>query len=83
MALSHRRDPAEIPFGANGAVCACESTGVFLTTEKAQDHLEAGAKRVIFSAPAKDDSHTIVLGVNEGSRLQCAPCTRSSASREA
>ncbi|CAE7897944.1 GAPC1, partial [Symbiodinium necroappetens] len=65
VALSHTRDPAEIPFGENGAEYVCESTGVFLTTEKVQPHLKAGAKKVIFSAPAKDDSHTIVMGVNE------------------
>merc|ERR1712087_990788 len=40
-------------------------TGVFLTKEKVQPHLQAGAKKVIFSAPAKDDSHTIVMGVND------------------
>merc|ERR1712087_63177 len=65
VALSHTRDPAEIPFGENGADYVCESTGVFLTTEKVQPHLAAGAKKVIFSAPAKDDSHTIVMGVNQ------------------
>merc|ERR1712056_127360 len=41
------------------------STGVFLTTEKIQPHLKAGAKKVVFSAPAKDDSHTVVMGVNQ------------------
>ncbi|CAE7575597.1 GAPC1 [Symbiodinium natans] len=65
VALSHTRDPAEIPFGEHGAEYVCESTGVFLTTDKVQPHLKAGAKKVIFSAPAKDDSHTIVMGVNE------------------
>merc|ERR1712190_495383 len=81
IALSHTRDPAEIPFGANGADYVCESTGVFLTTEKVQPHLAAGAKKVIFSAPAKDDSHTIVMGVNEDTYdssmacVSCASCT--------
>merc|ERR1712039_319310 len=65
VALSHTRDPAEIPFGKYGADYVCESTGVFLTKEKVQPHLKAGAKKVVFSAPAKDDSHTIVMGVNE------------------
>merc|ERR1719379_2250028 len=65
VALSHTRDPAEIPFGDNGADYVCESTGVFLTTEKVKPHLAGGAKKVVFSAPAKDDSHTIVMGVNE------------------
>merc|ERR1711975_210875 len=81
VALSHTRDPAEIPFAANGADYVCESTGVFLTTEKVQPHLKAGAKKVVFSAPAKDDSHTIVMGVNEDTYkpdmdcVSCASCT--------
>jgi glyceraldehyde 3-phosphate dehydrogenase len=81
IALSHTRDPAEIPFAANGADYCCESTGVFLTTEKVEPHLEAGAKKIIFSAPAKDDSHTIVMGVNQDTydpsmtAVSCASCT--------
>lgn len=81
IALSHTRDPAEIPFGEHGAEYVCESTGVFLTTEKVQGHLKVGAKKVIFSAPAKDDSHTIVMGVNEDTYdpsmecVSCASCT--------
>jgi len=81
IALSHTRDPAEIPFGEHGAEYVCESTGVFLTTEKVQPHLKAGAKKVVFSAPAKDDSHTIVMGVNEDTYktdmdcVSCASCT--------
>merc|ERR1712187_1079032 len=81
VALSHTRDPAEIPFGAHGADYVCESTGVFLTTEKVQPHLNAGAKKVVFSAPAKDDSHTIVMGENEDTYktdmecVSCASCT--------
>merc|ERR1712205_95930 len=81
VALSHTRDPAEIPFAAHGAEYVCESTGVFLTTEKVQPHLKAGAKKVVFSAPAKDDSHTIVMGVNEDTYktdmecVSCASCT--------
>jgi len=77
VALSHTRDPAEIPFAAHGADYVCESTGVFLTTEKVQAHLKAGAKKVVFSAPAKDDSHTIVMGVNEETykpEMQCVSC---------
>merc|ERR1712151_273587 len=81
VALSHTRDPAEIPFKEHGADYVCESTGVFLTDEKVQPHLKAGAKKVIFSAPAKDDSHTIVMGVNEDTykpsmtEVSCASCT--------
>merc|ERR1711948_151737 len=81
VALSHTRDPAEIPFTEHGAEYVCESTGVFLTTEKIQPHLAAGAKKVVFSAPAKDDSHTVVMGVNEDTydssmtAVSCASCT--------
>jgi len=81
VALSHTRNPAEIPFKAHGADYVCESTGVFLTTEKVQAHLQAGAKKVVFSAPAKDDSHTIVMGVNQETyktsmqAVSCASCT--------
>mmetsp|Transcript_95643 Transcript_95643/g.298832 ORF Transcript_95643/g.298832 Transcript_95643/m.298832 type:complete len:421 (-) Transcript_95643:96-1358(-) len=81
VALSHTRDPAEIPFKEHGAEYVCESTGVFLTTEKVQPHLKAGAKKVVFSAPAKDDSHTIVMGVNQETYdpsmecVSCASCT--------
>merc|ERR1711953_1141803 len=77
IALSHTRDPAEIPFAEHGADYVCESTGVFLTTEKVQPHLKAGAKKIVFSAPAKDDSHTIVMGVNQdtySSSMECVSC---------
>lgn len=78
---SHTRNPEEIPFTATGAQYVCESTGAFLTEEKVQPHLKAGAKKIVFSAPAKDDSHTIVMGVNaetyESSMdlVSCASCT--------
>jgi glyceraldehyde 3-phosphate dehydrogenase len=81
IALSHTRDPADIPFSKHGADYVCESTGVFLTTESIQKHLKAGAKKVIFSAPGKDDTHTIVMGVNEDTyetsmkAVSCASCT--------
>merc|ERR1719373_1181885 len=81
IALSHTRDPAEIPFAEHGAEYVCESTGVFLTEEKVQPHLKAGAKKIVFSAPAKDDSHTIVMGVNQETyksdmtAVSCASCT--------
>merc|ERR1719446_610277 len=62
---THTRDPAEIPFADMGVDYLCESTGVFLTAEKCAPHIAAGAKKVIFSAPAKDDSPTVVMGVNQ------------------
>jgi len=79
--LSHTRDPKDIPFAKYGADYVCESTGAFLTAEKVQAHLTAGAKKIIFSAPAKDDSPVIVMGVNQGAytadmkAVSCASCT--------
>merc|ERR1711906_75884 len=78
---SRCRDPKEVGWGALGADYVCESTGVFLTKEKAQAILDGGAKKVVYSAPAKDDSQTIVMGVNaneyDGSEnfVSCASCT--------
>ncbi len=63
-ALSER-DPAQLPWGEMGVDIVIESTGIFKTRETAGKHLEAGAKKVIISAPAKDPDVTIVLGVND------------------
>jgi glyceraldehyde 3-phosphate dehydrogenase len=59
------RDPKELDFVKYGADIVLECTGAFLTQEKAQVFIDRGAKKVIFSAPAKDDTPTFVLGVNE------------------
>ena len=59
------KSPAEIPWKQLGVEIAVESTGLFTDREKAQGHLTAGAKKVIISAPAKNEDITIVLGVNE------------------
>jgi len=59
------RDPASIPWGDYGADIVIESTGLFTDATKAAAHLEGGAKKVIISAPAKNEDITVVLGVNE------------------
>ena len=59
------RDPANLPWGKTGAEYVIESTGLFLTKEKAQGHIDAGAKHVVMSAPSKDDTPMFVVGVNE------------------
>ena len=58
------RNPADLPWGKIGAEYIVESTGLFLTKEKAQGHLAAGAKTVVMSAPSKDDTPMFVVGVN-------------------
>jgi glyceraldehyde 3-phosphate dehydrogenase len=58
------RDPAALPWGALGADIVVESTGIFTDADKAAKHIEAGAKKVIISAPAKGEDITIVMGVN-------------------
>jgi glyceraldehyde 3-phosphate dehydrogenase len=60
------KTPAELPWKALGVEMVIESTGLFTAKEKAQGHITAGAKKVIISAPGKDEDITIVLGVNEG-----------------
>ncbi len=60
------RDPANIPWGSLGVDIVVESTGVFTDATKAKAHMDGGAKRVIISAPAKNEDLTIVMGVNDG-----------------
>src|SRR6186713_1327223 len=59
------RDPAALPWGDLGVDIVLESTGIFTDAAKARAHIDAGAKKVIISAPAKGEDITIVLGVNE------------------
>ena len=59
------RDPKNLPWKELGVDIVIESTGLFTSKEKASAHIEAGAKKVIISAPAKNEDITIVLGVNE------------------
>lgn len=63
--VTAERDPAQLPWGDLGVEVVIESTGRFTKREDAAKHLEAGAKKVIISAPASDEDITIVLGVNE------------------
>ena len=63
----NKQTPGEIPWGELGAEYVVEATGQFLTKEKAQPHLDAGAKKVIMTAPSKDDTPMFVMGVNNTS----------------
>src|SRR3977135_4027342 len=60
------KDPATLPWKELGVDVVVESTGVFRDTPTASKHIQAGAKKVIITAPAKDPDVTLVLGVNEG-----------------
>ncbi|MCX7009383.1 MAG: type I glyceraldehyde-3-phosphate dehydrogenase [Kiritimatiellaeota bacterium] len=62
--LTAEKDPANLKWGDVGAEYICESTGFFFEKAKAGGHIAAGAKRVVFSAPSKDDTPMFVMGVN-------------------
>ncbi|NLT50813.1 MAG: type I glyceraldehyde-3-phosphate dehydrogenase [Ignavibacteria bacterium] len=62
--ITAEKDPANLKWGEIGADYVVESTGLFLTKDKAQLHINAGAKRVVMSAPSKDDTPMFVMGVN-------------------
>ena len=77
-----QKDPADIPWGDLGVEVVLEATGRFTESEKAKRHLQAGAKRVLITAPAKDEDITIVMGVNNEKFnpdlhhiISCASCT--------
>jgi glyceraldehyde 3-phosphate dehydrogenase len=63
--LTAERDPAELKWGDLNVDVVVESTGLFLTKETAQKHIDAGARKVIMSAPSKDDTPMFVFGVND------------------
>ena len=63
--LSVREGPAALPWGELGVDIVIESTGLFVADDKAQGHIDAGAKKVIISAPGKGNVKTVVMGVND------------------
>jgi len=64
--MLHERDPSKLPWGELGVDAVIESTGIFTSKEQLGQHLEAGAKRVVLTVPAKDKiDYTVVIGVNE------------------
>jgi len=63
--VSAERDPANLSWGADNVACVVESTGFFTDANAARAHIDAGAERVIISAPAKNEDLTVVFGVNE------------------
>src|SRR5690625_1761302 len=84
MHVSSEQDPKNIPWAEYGVEVVIESTGRFTKREDANKHIEAGAKKVIISAPANDDDFSVVMGVNEADYdpanhhvISNASCTRS------
>lgn len=83
--VTAEREPARIPWGENGVETVVESTGFFTSRDKAAGHLEAGAKKVLISAPSPDSDFDMMLGVNEddfkpteGQIVSNASCTTNS-----
>jgi glyceraldehyde 3-phosphate dehydrogenase len=66
IAVSAEKEPRKLPWKTHGVDVVIESTGLFTKADQAQGHIKAGARKVVISAPAKDEDVTIVLGVNEG-----------------
>ena len=64
--VTAERDPANLSWGKDGVTVVVESTGIFTSSDGASKHLDAGAEKVVISAPAKGDVKTVVLGVNDG-----------------
>ena len=72
--LTAEKDPANLKWNEVGADVVVESTGLFLTKETAENHIKAGAKKVIMSAPSKDDTPMFVFGVNDKTYAGQANC---------
>lgn len=68
--VTAERNPADLKWGDIGAEYIVESTGLFLTKEKAQGHIDAGAKYIVMSAPSKDDTPMFVCGVNDSTYVK-------------
>ena len=68
--VTAEKNPADLKWNEVGAEYVVESTGLFLTKEKAQAHIQAGAKYVVMSAPSKDDTPMFVCGVNENTYVK-------------
>ena len=64
--VTAEKDPANLSWGKDGVTVVVESTGIFTSSDGASKHIEAGAEKVIISAPAKGEVKTVVLGVNDG-----------------
>ena len=76
VALTQEKDPAKLPWKDMGVDIVIESTGFFTNGEKAKAHLDAGAKRVVISAPAKGDGvDTVMVGANDAKFDTCGPIT--------
>lgn len=65
--ITAETDPSKLAWGDVGADIVVDATGIFLTSESAQGHIDAGAKKVVMSAPSKDDTPMFVMGVNSDS----------------
>ena len=82
VAVSNQTDPSRVPWGENGVDIVIEATGGFTSASKAALHMEAGAKKVIVSAPCTDADSTIIMGVNDHQYdpdrhrvISCSSCT--------
>ena len=77
--VTAERNPADLKWGEVGAEYVVESTGLFLDKAKCQAHIDAGAKKVIMSAPSKDDTPMFVMGVNNKKYTACLLYTSDAA----